>query len=87
VGTPALPPIDEGQAEVVVDPDAWPQTRHSALTAEGAIESAGLFARGANRATGWRYWVAVFLVLTLALPLAIGIVIWIVKIGSLILGS
>ena len=60
------------------EPQGW-ELRHSPYTFEGRIEGLGRFASGSHRVPGWRRWVAVVLALSFLLPVALGLVGYVVS--------
>jgi hypothetical protein len=54
--------------------DGFPTYEHNQYTFEGHIERLGGFARGVNRATGWKRAVGLGLTLLVLVPFAIGVV-------------
>lgn len=56
-----------------------PDYKHNQWTIEGEIERFGAFSSGVTRAHGWKRWVGVFLVVTMLGPIAVGMVVFVVR--------
>jgi hypothetical protein len=56
-----------------------PEYEHNQWTFEGYIERLGAFSRGASRATGWKRAVALLVAFAILLPIAVGLVVYLVE--------
>ena len=59
--------------------EGFPTFEHNQWTFEGEIERLGAFARGATKVSGPKRWLAVFVALMFVVPLAVGILVMLVR--------